>query len=58
MDLEKKELLALYFYLSNNTNLSEQVDAALIKIEAEIFKNISVKEIEECRIAFNNKGKI
>lgn len=58
IDLDKKELLTLYFYLSDKKDLSEKIDDILIKIEKRIFDSFIVQDIEAYRKTYNDKGKI
>lgn len=58
MDLEENELLALYFYLSDEKKLPEQVDSSLNKLEKKIFESFTVNKIELFRKAYNDKGRI
>ncbi len=58
MDLEENELLALYFYLSDEKKLPEQVDSSLNKLEKKIFESFTVNKIELLRKAYNDKGRI
>lgn len=58
IDLDLDELLSIYFYLSDKEKLPEQVDCTLLKLEKKIFSIFTVKEIEELRLSYNDKGMI
>ncbi|QEN05890.1 hypothetical protein EW093_14700 [Thiospirochaeta perfilievii] len=58
LDLEERELLSLYFFLSDKEELPEQVDSYLLKLEKKVFNCFSVMDIEMYRKNYDDKGKI
>lgn len=58
LELNKLEVLNLYFLLSERTDLSEKINSVLMKLEIEVFESYTVREIEGYRSVFNDKGRI
>lgn len=58
LNLEKIEVLNLYLFLSGISNLSDNMNDLLIKLEKEIYSTYSVKEMENFKNIFNDKGRI
>ena len=58
LEININESLNLYFMLSENRELSDKNNLFLIRLEKALFTKLSVKEIEDYRLVFKNKGKI
>lgn len=58
LELNKLEVLNLYLLLSESTDLSEKINSVLMKLEIEVFESYTVREIEDFRSVFNDKGRI
>ncbi len=56
ISLQKRENLNLYFYLSQNSELTFILNDILVKLEKEVFGIYTVKEIEEFRLIYKCKG--
>ncbi len=52
------ESLNLYFFLTEMDVLSVCLEELMIKIEAELFKKYSVREIEEFSLMYRDKGRV
>lgn len=51
-----EEILNLYLILSDKESLPDKLEKLLIKLEGVVYNNYTVREIEEFRSIFNNKG--
>ncbi|OQY37221.1 MAG: hypothetical protein B6229_08805 [Spirochaetaceae bacterium 4572_7] len=57
-EIDINESLNLYFMLSEKVELSDKINLFLIRLEKELFAKLSVKEIEDYRVVFKNKGRV